>query len=89
MKKMTRTKIIKCYKFCVCQPEKVSMAVIRAQGNKEEVLVEERDYRGGNKELGRELIMKIWPTQNRDRGELSFQRRVHSEPNGVQWSVET
>lgn len=61
--KMTRTKIIravlKCYKFCGCQPEKVSMAVTRARGNKEDFLVEERDYRAGNKEPGRELKMKF------------------------------
>lgn len=37
----------------------MSMAVIRAQGNKEDFLVEERDYRAGNKKLGRELKMKI------------------------------
>lgn len=62
---MTRTKIVrvapKCYKFCgmaVSQKNQRSMAVTGVQGNKDDFLVEERDYRAGIKGLRRELKMK-------------------------------
>jgi len=59
----------------VRQKNRVSIAVTRAQGNKEDFLVEERDYRAGNKEFRRELKMKTSCIQNVDKGQSGLQRR--------------